>query len=161
MRRLLKYGGVLFVSVAILWSLTKPTMSISQVISPTAGQADEDPYLWLEDVGGERALTWVRAQNAASARELEGTAGFDKLRGRLLAIYESNERIANVTKHGEYFYNFWRDERQVRGVWRRTTLEEYRKAEPAWEIVLDLDRLAESEKENWVWKGADISAAKP
>ncbi|MGZ9174625.1 MAG: prolyl oligopeptidase family serine peptidase [Candidatus Binatia bacterium] len=131
-------------------------MSASQVISPTAGQADEDPFLWLEDVGGERALTWVRAHNAASARELEGTAGFDKLRGRLLAIYESNERIANVTKHGAYFYNFWRDERQVRGVWRRTTLAEYRKAEPAWEIVLDLDRLAASEKENWVWKGADI-----
>ncbi|MGZ8489319.1 MAG: prolyl oligopeptidase family serine peptidase [Candidatus Binatia bacterium] len=131
-------------------------MSASQVISPTAGQADEDPFLWLEDVGGERALTWVRAHNAASARELEGTAGFDKLRGRLLAIYESNERIANVTKHGAYFYNFWRDERQVRGVWRRTTLAEYRKAEPVWEIVLDLDRLAASEKENWVWKGADI-----
>ncbi|MGZ9125344.1 MAG: prolyl oligopeptidase family serine peptidase [Candidatus Binatia bacterium] len=131
-------------------------MSSSQVISPTAGQADEDPFLWLEDVGGERALTWVRAHNAASARELEGTAGFDKLRERLLAIYESNERIANVTKHGAYFYNFWRDERQVRGVWRRTTLAEYRKAEPAWEIVLDLDRLAASEKKNWVWKGADI-----
>jgi prolyl oligopeptidase len=131
-------------------------MSLSQSEAPSTGRAEQDSYLWLEDVGGERALTWVRAHNAASARELEGTAGFESLRRRLLAIYESNERIANVTKHGAYLYNFWRDERQVRGVWRRTTLEEYRKAEPAWEIVLDLDRLAASEKENWVWKGADI-----
>ena len=156
MRSVVRHVGVLLVSVAILYALAKTTMSSSQVISPTAGQADEDPYLWLEDVGGERALTWVRAHNAASTGELEGAADFDGLRRRLLAIYESNERIANVTKHGAYFYNFWRDERQVRGVWRRTTLAEYRKAEPAWEIVLDLDRLAASEKENWVWKGADI-----
>jgi prolyl oligopeptidase len=131
-------------------------MSLSQSEAPSTGRAEQDSYLWLEDVGGERAITWVRAHNAASERELEGTAGFESLRRRLLAIYESNERIANVTKHGAYLYNFWRDERQVRGVWRRTTLEEYRKAEPAWEIVLDLDRLAASEKENWVWKGADI-----
>ena len=35
-----------------------------------------------------------------------------------------------------------------------TTLAEYRKAEPAWETVLDLDALATAEKENWVWSGA-------
>src|SRR6185436_17157527 len=88
--------------------------------------------------------------------ELEGTEGFASLRRRLLAIYESNERIPGIAKHGEYFYNFWRDERQVRGLWRRTTLNEYRNAEPAWEIILNLDELAASENENWVWKGADI-----
>jgi prolyl oligopeptidase len=74
----------------------------------------------------------------------------------LLAIYESKERIPSITKHGEYFYNFWRDERHVRGIWRRTSLDEYRKDEPAWEIVLDLDQHAANENENWVWKGADI-----
>ena len=56
----------------------------------------------LEDVGGERALAWVREQNAASTRELEGAAAFAKLRQRLLSIYESSERIPGVTKHGAY-----------------------------------------------------------
>src|SRR6185295_12342583 len=60
-----------------------------------------------------------------------------------------------VTKHGAHYYNFWRDARHVRGIWRRTTLAEYRKAEPAWETVLDLDALAELEKVSWVWKGAN------
>jgi prolyl oligopeptidase len=74
----------------------------------------------------------------------------------LLAILDSKERIPYVAKHGAFFYNFWRDEKNPRGVWRRTTLGEYRKAAPAWEVVLDLDRLAEEEKENWVWKGYSV-----
>jgi prolyl oligopeptidase len=116
----------------------------------------EDPNLWLEDVGGDRALAWVREQNAVTQAALEAANGFDSLRGRLLSIYESDERIPNISKHGKFYYNFWRDARHERGVWRRTTLDEYRKAEPAWETLIDLDQLAESEKENWVWKDADI-----
>ena len=56
---------------------------------------------------------------------------------------------------GACYYNFWRDAKNPRGLWRRTTLDEYRKAEPDWETVLDLDALGEAEKENWVWHGAD------
>jgi prolyl oligopeptidase len=89
-------------------------------------------------------------------RELEATAGFVALRQRLLSIYESRERIPNITKHGAYYHNFWRDEKHIRGLWRRTTLAEYKKAEPAWEIMLDLDNLSEAKEANWVWKGADI-----
>jgi prolyl oligopeptidase len=116
----------------------------------------EDPYLWLEDVTAERSLSWVKEQNALSTRELESSPNFDPIRSRLLAILDSKERIPYVTKHGPYYYNFWRDQKNVRGVWRRTTLEEYKKPEPAWELVLDLDQLASAEKENWVWKGYDI-----
>jgi prolyl oligopeptidase len=131
-------------------------MSLSQSNTPPSAPKEDDPYLWLEDVGGDRVLAWVREQNDVTRRELATAPGFEPLRQRLLAIYESRERIPAVTKHGDYFYNFWRDERHVRGVWRRTTLAEYRKAEPVWEVVLDLDKLAGKEKENWVWKGADI-----
>ena len=139
--------------VAVLFGLLieisiDPLMSASPVSTPMQN-SDEDPYLWLEDVGGDRALAWVREQNAASQAALEAANDFDSLRGRLLSIYESDERIPNVSKHGKFYYNFWRDARHVRGAWRRTTLEEYRKAEPAWETLIDLDQLAESEKENW------------
>jgi prolyl oligopeptidase len=114
---------------------------------------DDDPYLCLEDITGERSLAWVREQNAATARELEAGAGFTMLRWRLLSIFDSKERIPQIAKRGAYYYNFWRDESHVRGLWRRTTLEEYEKAQPAWETVLDLDKLGGAEKENWVWKG--------
>ena len=117
-------------------------------------QSNEDPNLWLEDVTSERSLAWVREQNKVSKGELEAFPAFEAIRSRLLSIYDSKEQIPYVTKAGPYYYNFWKDAAHVRGIWRRTSLEEYRKKDPAWETVLDLDKLAADEKENWVWKGA-------
>jgi len=115
-----------------------------------------DPYQWLEEVGGEKALEWVKARNAIVQKRMEGDGGFDKLRSDLLEILDSNARIPFVSKSGDYYYNFWRDRKNERGLWRRTTLSEYRKAEPAWEILLDLDALGKSENENWVWKSVSL-----
>ena len=115
-----------------------------------------DPYQWLEDVGGEKALEWVKARNAVAQKRIEADGGFDKLRTDLLAILDSNERIPFVTKHGEYYYNFWRDRKNERGLWRRTTLSEYQKSAPEWEVLLDLDALGKSEGENWVWKSVSL-----
>lgn len=120
--------------------------------APTAA---DDPYLWLEAVDDAKALDWVRARNSVSQKELEASPDFKPIHERLLAILDSNARIPFATKIGAHYYNFWRDARSVRGVWRRTTLDEYRKKDPSWETVLDLDALAAIEKENWVWKGAD------
>jgi prolyl oligopeptidase len=130
------------------------------VVGPAAAQgaapapAPEDRYLWLEDVTGEKALDWARARNAESARVLE-TGDFAALEKRILDILDSDARIPYVEKLGPSYYNFWRDAKNPRGLWRRTTLAEYRKEHPAWETVIDLDALSAAEKENWVWHGAD------
>ena len=115
-----------------------------------------DPHLWLEDVTGESPLQWVRERNAECVATLAKDETFTNLEGRLLAILDSKERIPMVSKIGDRFYNFWRDAANPKGLWRRTTLEEYRKPEPAWETVLDLDALAAEERENWVWHGARV-----
>ena len=120
---------------------------------PAAAQ-DDDPYLWLEDVTGDRSIAWVKERNASVA-PLSGAAEFRGLETRLRTILDSDDRIPSVRKLGPWYYNFWRDAAHPRGVWRRTTLEEYRKAEPNWDVVLDLDALAATESENWVWSGAD------
>src|SRR5690606_29498629 len=114
-----------------------------------------DPYQWLEDVEGEKQLAWVRGQNAKAEAELADTPGFKALEADLLAIYDSDDKIPAVYKQGEWYYNFWRDRNHERGIWRRTTLEEYRKPQPKWETVLDLDALNRAEGENWVWHGAN------
>ena len=119
-----------------------------------APPAPADPFLWLEDVQGEKALAWARARNAESAAVLDAAPGFKALEQRLLSILDSRERIPYVRKLGRWYYNFWQDAANPRGLWRRTTLEEYRKAAPAWETVLDVDALGAAEKENWVWHGA-------
>ncbi|MCA9490316.1 MAG: S9 family peptidase [Myxococcales bacterium] len=119
-----------------------------------ANAADEDPYLWLEDVEGAKALGWVGSRNAESRKSLEADVSFKPLYERLLAIRNSDARIPHITKIGSRYYNFWKDADHVRGIWRRTTLDEYRKAEPAWETVLDIDALNRAEHANWVWRGA-------
>ena len=116
----------------------------------------EDPYLWLEDVTGTRSLDWVRKKNETTQSHFEASADFKNLEGDLLEILDSDERIPFVSKAGSFYYNFWRDKDHERGIWRRTTLKEYRKAEPKWETILDLDELADQENENWVWDGASI-----
>jgi len=118
--------------------------------------ASADPWQWLEDVGGESALNWVRERNSRSQAVLEATPEFETLRSDLLAIMDSDARIPGVTKRGEYYYNFWRDKNNPRGLWRRTTLDEYRKPSPAWDVILDLDALGKAEHENWVWAGARL-----
>jgi prolyl oligopeptidase len=115
----------------------------------------DDPYLWLEDVQGDRALAWVRERNAESRRQLQGHPRFEAMRDTFRAILDSKEKIPYVSRRGDHLYNFWRDASNPRGLWRRTTLAEYRKSSPAWETVIDLDALAKAENENWVWSGAD------
>ncbi len=117
--------------------------------------AQEDPYLWLEDVTGQKPLEWVKAQNARSTPLIEATPGFAPMQARMLDILTSRERIPEVVKRGEYLYNFWKDASYPRGLLRRTTLDEYRKASPQWETVLNLTQLATDEKEAWDYKGID------
>jgi prolyl oligopeptidase len=125
------------------------TMSTSQ---PTM---TDDPYLWLEDVDGERALAWVRAENKKTVDALASSSDFKRLEGDVRTILDSDARIPSVQKIGELYYNFWRDKQNPRGLWRRTTLAEYRKPNPAWETVLDVDALDATERKGWVWAGAE------
>eukprot|EP00960_Hanusia_phi_P001246 34538-Hanusia_phi.AAC.3 len=75
---------------------------------------------------------------------------------RLMSIYESKDNIPYATRRGDFLYNFWRDETHVRGVWRRTSLEEYRKSNPEWEILVDVDQLCKEENKSWVWRGTQV-----
>jgi len=123
---------------------------------PVAASDSADPFEWLENVTDEKSLDWVRARNAKAEDKLQSDARYQPLYDDLLAILNSDARIPLVTKRGSFFYNFWRDKQNERGLWRRTTLEEYRQPNPRWEVLLDLDQLSAAENENWVWRGAEL-----
>lgn len=114
-----------------------------------------DPYLWLEEVGSDQALGWVRQRSQSAQAELEQLAGFGPLRAGIREVLDSKDRIPAIHKQGNFYYNFWKDADHPRGVLRRTTLQSYRHAKPAWETVIDVDQLAAAEKENWQWKAID------
>ncbi len=120
-----------------------------------AAATDEDPYIWLEDVEGEEALAWVEEQNAESLGYLESLPTFEPLRARNLEIYDSEDRIPGPGIRDEHVYNFWRDANNIRGVWRRMSIDDYVANKDNWEVVLDIDALAEAEDEDWVWKGSN------
>ncbi len=115
-----------------------------------------DPHLWLEDVTGDDALDWVRAHNEPTVAELTTSPRFDELRAGALEVLDTDAKIPYVKRRGEFLYNFWRDAKNPKGLWRRTTLESYRSTEPDWDVLIDVDRLAEAEGENWVWAGVSL-----
>jgi prolyl oligopeptidase len=120
---------------------------------------EADPYLWLEDVHGAKPLEWVRAQNARSTAILQADPDYQKDYDAILKVMDATDRIPYADIDHGYAFNFWQDARNPKGLWRRTTLDDYRKAVPQWEVLLDLDKLAAGENENWVWKGAECSAS--
>src|SRR6266516_1275659 len=117
---------------------------------------EQDPYQWLEDVTGTEALDWVRGRNEETLGALSGSPRFASLRAEAREVLDADDRIPFTRRRGEYLYNFWQDAEHPKGLWRRTTLEEYRTDRPAWEILLDVDALAAQEGENWVWQGASV-----
>lgn len=121
----------------------------------TVSDMNDDPHLWLEDIDGVGALTWVRARNQTTVAEF--TDGrFEQMRTEALEVLDTDTRIPYVRRRGEFLYNFWRDATNPRGLWRRTTLDSYRSATTDWDVIIDVDALATAEQENWVWSGAEV-----
>ncbi|MBN2181850.1 MAG: S9 family peptidase [Sedimentisphaerales bacterium] len=126
-----------------------------QYVDAAWPHAESDPYLWLEEVEGQKALDWVRSKNEATLAVLKARPEYEQTYDKALEILNSDERIAYPQILGNYIYNFWQDKNNERGIWRRTTLAEYLKPSPQWEVLLDIDKLCEEEGEQWVYKGAD------
>ncbi|MEO3747978.1 prolyl oligopeptidase family serine peptidase [Plantactinospora sp. B5E13] len=116
----------------------------------------DDDFRWLEDLAGPAATDWVRARNAETLAGVADAPSFDELRTALRQVLDAADRVPYVYWDGGHLYNLWKDEAHPRGLWRRTTLEQYRRAEPQWQVLLDVDALAEAEGEPWTWQGAVV-----
>ncbi len=117
----------------------------------------DDPYRWLEELDAEPAAAWVRERNAATVAALTGDDAFVEVQAEIRQVLDADDRIPYPGWRGDgYYYDYWRDAAHPRGLWRRTTPAEYRRPEPAWDVLLDLDALAAAEDENWVWDGVTV-----
>jgi prolyl oligopeptidase len=143
-----------FAKVACIFLALGLALAASGCVNQSAGTSD-DPYLWLEEPGAAKALAWVAAQNATTARRFAQGPSFAAGQARALEVLDSDARIPYVSKRGELYYNFWRDGNNPRGLWRRTTLAQYRTDRPQWEVLLDVDALGKAEGNQWVFDGAD------
>ena len=146
-----KFLGALVVAFVLGVSVADRPVSAQ---SPPAA-APADPYLWLEDIDGQRSMDWVHRENARSLPVLENDRRFPALLQAALQVAQNRDRLPlGGIQHG-YLYNFWQDEDHVRGIWRRATVASYATGNPEWSTLIDVDALAAAEHANWVWEGAD------
>lgn len=141
-------------TVAALAAVALAACTTAATTSDSASM-NEDPYLWLEEIEGDRALAWVREQNQRSLAALESDPRYPQLHADALAILNSRDRLPLGNVRDGHYYNFWQDEQHVRGIWRRSPLAAYLSGQPQWETLLDIDALAAAEGANWVYKGAE------
>ena len=123
-----------------------------------AAQTTDDPFAWLEDVQGDKALAWAKERNAKTLAVLEARSEYKPIYARTLQILDSKDKIPTPELYGDAVYNFWKDDQHERGIWRRTTLASYRTTAPQWETVLDVDALAKADGKPWVFHGAKCLA---
>jgi prolyl oligopeptidase len=126
-------------------------------LTPAAIAAADD-FLWLEEVTGTRATRWVNDQNKKTEAVLRADPRYEAFRLEALSILTAQDRTPAPAFRGEGVDNFWQDEKNVRGLWRSTTLDSYKSDKPKWTTVLDIDALAKREGANWIYKGADCLA---
>jgi prolyl oligopeptidase len=114
----------------------------------------DDPFRWLEDIHGPRALAWVAQQNIRTASVLEADPRYDLFRREALAIFTAKDRIPYPGFLADGLDNIWQDATHSHGLWRRTSFASYATSDPHWDVLLDLDQLSKSEGKSWFWKGA-------
>ena len=140
-------------------SLAALALSCSFAAVAVAAQDAKDPYLWLEDIEGAKALDWVKKENATTDKLITGRPGFEADRKRAREILDDDRQIAEPGEvMGDTITNFWRDANNPRGIWRQSPLDAYLAGKPVWTTLIDVDALGKAEKQSWVWHGADCLA---
>jgi prolyl oligopeptidase len=133
--------------------------ALSLLLLAAASPASDDPYLWLEDVDGARALAQVKEWNKATEDLLTRDPKYESYRARARAILDDERQIAEPERvMGDQVANLWRDAKNPRGLWRVSPLADYRAGHPRWRTLIDVDALGKAEGKSWVWHGADCLA---
>ena len=121
--------------------------------SPALPPDPTDKYVWLEDATGDRAMSWVKAENAKSAAVLEKDPHYAPYFAEALKVAEDPRRLPMPELQGDQILNDWRDAANPRGLLRRTTVADYLTQDPHWHTLVDFDALGKAEKVGWVSRG--------
>ncbi|MGZ3746332.1 MAG: prolyl oligopeptidase family serine peptidase [Pseudobdellovibrionaceae bacterium] len=115
---------------------------------------NEDPYLWLEEVEGKKPIQFAKTESQKTLEHFRANPIFNSLEKDIRQITLAPDRVPQVSLMKGELYNFWQDEKHIRGLWRKTSIESYKSTNPKWEVILDLDKLSQKENENWIWRGS-------
>ena len=78
---------------------------LSTGASAQATRADTtDPYIWLEEMHGARAMAWVNAENAKTMAVLEKDPRWEGIYQAALAMAQAKDRLPYVSYIGGELY---------------------------------------------------------
>ena len=136
-------------------------LALSQpLVQPLAAWAQDttDLSTALEQPDGAEALAWVQTRTAEARQLITGLPDYTRrYEDTLSAVSARDSNIQFVRPHRGHLYNFYSTASQPSGVWRRTTLEEYRKERPYWQVLIDLDKLGQQEGRAWTFSSYVLS----
>jgi prolyl oligopeptidase len=150
-----------FLTVAAVLITALPALAAPPTRMPALPSAEvgaPDPFAYLEDIHGAKAVAWVERQNAPTAGVLETDPRFESFRKQALAIFTAKDRIPTPGFLGGQIENLWQDESHPHGVWRVTSPAAYRTPAPPWRTLIDLDALSTAEHRSLFFKGASCLA---
>lgn len=136
-------------------SMLTSQLAAGAVMAQANRMTENDPYIWLEDKDGPKALSWVEAENAKTLPRLQNDPRYQTFYREALAIASAKDRIPMPGQMYGRIVNFWRDADHPQGLWRWTSEADYASANPRWTTLLDLDALSKAEGKKWVWKGVN------
>lgn len=123
------------------------------LVGSVQAKETEDPFIWLEAVDGEKAMDWVLSNNKDTADQYKAKPIYDELYQEALTALNGKSRIPSISQRGDWVYNYWRDENNPRGVYRRAKLKDFQNNKPKWQTVLDMDQYNKDNEGKWVFKG--------
>lgn len=134
-------------------SFIQTTLILTTAIQMGCTTTMKDQFQWLEDVDAKKSMDWVQKKNDLSVKHFSDREDFPKIESDALKIMDNKDRIPMISFFGDSVYNFWTDNKNPRGLYRRTSFESYKTKNPKWEIVLDVDALNKKEGKSWVFRG--------
>lgn len=112
-----------------------------------------DDYLWLEEVEGDKALDWVKSENSKTIQNFEDHEVFKNNYNQCLEILNRKDKIFSVNIEGDLVFNLWQDEKNPLGILRCLSLEDFKKQNLNWKILVDLDEKSKKDNIKWVFHG--------
>ena len=140
------------------FSPSSPSLAPRRKRSQVPRRSPSDPYLWLEDQRGARAMAWVATENAKTTGVLEKDPRFASLFRDALAVAQASDRIPNVRFIGRSALQLLAGQcaraRHLALGRRWRAIAPRRRSGRQFSIST---RWRAAEKANWVWEGADCA----
>ena len=131
------------------------TSIVPSAVPSAIAKETQDPYLWLEDIDAKKSMDWVRAANAETDKHLGDDVLYKEIYADALTALNTKDKLPEINVIGDLVYTLKKDADHPRGVYKRTSLSDFKSSNDKWETVLDIDAMSEKDNIKWVFHGMD------